>query len=630
MRALYALIEAVSKSADYWAPFVGACVLSLLLVPLCRKLSIALGMVDKPGPRRINKTPIPRAGGLAVFLAVTITLSMFAWVNGGKVGTIPADIAFRISALSGALVVLGFLDDKFSLPPKVKLAGQLVVAFAAHFWAGVGFAGTFPSIPGWLDCAVTVFWIVGAVNAFNLIDGLDGLASGLSLIACVGITGSLFFVKRPGDTIFYFAIAGACLGFLRYNFNPASVFLGDTGSMYLGFVISVLPLLTNSSDSLFVSIGVPLLAMGVPIFDTSLAIFRRTLRAFLRHKENADCGNGKVMQADADHLHHRILRQVSSQKTAAFVLYAMAAALVGTGLFGLLLKNRAVALYIVVFVIGVAVIFKDMQRIELWDAGRLLSLAAHDRSLRNFRRMRVLAVPIMVIADTVILFVSWLATMGILGVDISWDEFHRGVPLFVGCTFAMFVLTGVYRVAWGRAMVVNYLRLFAACILGSLGGAVLAISAGVALPRLSAFTALFCSSSILLAMSIRFVRVAVRDIFYALGRVQLRDSSATRVIAYGAGLRYSAFRREIIRSTGHDTRLLVGLLDDDPLLIGRYIGGLRVYGALHTAAKAVAELKADEIVITCQVSPERAAEIAAYLKPIGVSVSIWTCAEQKL
>ena len=630
MRALYALVEAFSKSADYWLPFFASCALALTLVPLCRKLAISLGMVDKPGPRRINTSPIPRAGGLAVFLAVSATLAGTAWLSGGRIGSIPAAIAFKISAVAGAFVALGFLDDKFSLSPKAKLLGQVLLAFAAHFWAGIGFAATFPGIPGWLDCAATVFWITGAVNAFNLIDGLDGLASGLSLIACIGISGSLFFVKRPGDTVFYFILAGACLGFLRYNFNPASVFLGDTGSMYLGFMVSVLPLLTNSSDSLFVSIGVPLLSMGVPIFDTSLAIFRRTLRASLRKQENADSGNAKVMQADADHLHHRILRQVSSQRTAAFVLYAMAAALVMTGLFGLLLKNRAVALYIVVFVIGVAVIFKDMQRIELWDAGRLLSLAAHDRSLRNFRRMRVLAVPIMVMADCSMLFIAWLATMGILGIEISWAEFHRGVPLFVGCTFVMFVATGVYRVAWGRAMVVNYMRLFAACILGSLGGAVLAILAAVALPRISAFTALFCSSSILLAMSVRFVRVAVRDIFYAIGRVRLRDSTSTRVIAYGAGLRYSAFRRELIRGTGLDTRLLVGLLDDDPLLVGRYIGGLRVYGPLHTAEKAVAELKADEIVITCQVSPARAAEIAAYLKPLGVSVSIWSCAEHRL
>ena len=630
MRVLYALVDAVAKSANYWMPLAASCILTLALVPLCRRLSVALGMVDEPGPRRINKTPIPRAGGLAVYIAVTVTLGCISIIDGGKIGTIPQAVGFRLSALATALVAVGFLDDKFSLSPKVKLLGQVAVAFAAHYWADVGFSGTFPAIPAWLDCALTVFWIVGAVNAFNLIDGLDGLAAGLSLIACLGIAGSLFFVKRPGETVFYFVIAGACVGFLRYNFNPASVFLGDTGSMYLGFMVSVLPLVTNSSNSLFVSVGVPLLAMGVPIFDTSLAILRRTLRAVLRRKENVDCGNGKVMQADADHLHHRILRQVSSQRTAALVLYAMASVLVLTGLFGILLKNRAVALYIVVFVVAVAVIFKDMRRIELWDAGMLLSLAAHDRSLRNFRRMRVLAVPIMVIADTAALFAAWLVTMGILDVEISWDEFHRGVPLFVGCTFIMFVATGVYRVAWGRAMVVNYVRLFAAATLGSLGAAVLAISAGVNVPRISAFTALFCSSSILATMSLRFARAVVRDMFYSLGRIRLRDTSAVRVIAYGAGLRYKAFRRELIRGTGRDKRLLVGLLDDDPLLKGRYVGGLRVYGPLHTAAKAAAELKADEIVITCEVAPGRAEEIAAYLKPAGVRVSLWSCTEQEL
>ena len=630
MRALYSFIEAVSRSAQYWGAFLGALALTLLLVPACRRLSIAFGMVDMPGPRRINKSPIPRAGGLAVFLSVTATLVVLAFCSNGHIGSIGDRTMWRMISLSAVLVAVGFADDKFSLPPKVKLLGQLLVAAGAHLWAGVGFAAAFPVIPGWLDCVLTVFWIVGAINAFNLIDGLDGLASGISLIACLGISGSLFFVNRPGETLVYFALAGGCLGFLRYNFNPASVFLGDTGSMYLGFMISTLPLVTNSSDSLFVSVGVPVLAMGVPIFDTSLAIIRRTIRAALWREERVECGNGKVMQADADHLHHRILRRVSSQRTAAFILYAMAAALVLTGILGLALENRAVGLYIIVFVLGVVVVVRDMRRVELWDAGRLLSLAAHDHSLRNFRRIRLLAVPISVAADVSALFLAWAATMSITGMTISWSSFHRGVPLFVGCSFAAFVVAGVYRVVWGRAAVLDYARLACACLAGSLSAASLAIFVAYPLPRIAAFTALFASLALMLTVLVRLLRAIIRELFYGLGRLRMREDGASRVIAYGAGLRFAAFRREFVRRTGKDRRILVGILDDDPLLRGRSVGGIAVYGPLHKAADAVRDLHADTVVITCSLSPSRVREVADYLRPTGARIVHWSCEEREL
>ena len=228
----------------------------------------------------------------------------------------PNAIVWRLIALSGAIVAVGLADDKFSLPPLVKLAGQVAVALGAFFWCGVGFRSVsfFSEIPAWLDCAMTVLWIVGAINAFNLIDGLDGLATGLALIASVGMGGSQAFIGSPQSMLVHCAFAGGCLAFLRYNFNPASVFLGDAGSMFIGFFLSTVPLLMKSGDSLFVSIGVPLLAMGVPIFDTSLAIIRRSIRAVLSREQNgSDEGNTHVMQADTEHLHHRILRQFVSQ-----------------------------------------------------------------------------------------------------------------------------------------------------------------------------------------------------------------------------------------------------------------------------------------------------------------------------
>ena len=281
------LLDVLQKTAPYWGLFLCAFLLGLVLTPICRELARKCGMVDAPSARRINKVPTPRAGGLAVFLSVTAALAAYMLVTGARLSPLfPNEVIWRMMGLSAALVVVGLADDKFGLPPVVKLAGQVAVALGAFFWCHAGFRTMplFADMPAWLDCILTAFWIVGAINAFNLIDGLDGLASGLALIAAIGMGGSLVFIGYPQATLVYLAFAGACLAFLRYNFHPASVFLGDTGSMYLGFTLSTLPLLTKAGDSFFVSLGVPLLAMGVPIFDTSLAIIRRTVRAVLAHE----------------------------------------------------------------------------------------------------------------------------------------------------------------------------------------------------------------------------------------------------------------------------------------------------------------------------------------------------------
>ena len=197
------------------------------------------------------------------------------------------------------------------------LIGQLSIASMVYFWCGISFRSVLPMLPWWIDFPFTVFWIVGAVNAFNLIDGLDGLASGLAVIAATGMAGSLFFLESPGQMFLYLAFIGSLLGFLRYNFNPASIFLGDTGSMFLGFFLSTMPLATNTSGSFLVGIGVPLLAMGVPIFDTALAIVRRTVRALIKKESNSDRGGTKLMQPDSDHIHHRLLRRFVSQRKTA-------------------------------------------------------------------------------------------------------------------------------------------------------------------------------------------------------------------------------------------------------------------------------------------------------------------------
>ncbi len=611
----------------YAVTFVLALALTLLLTPIVRGLNRRMGMVDKPDARRINKVPIPRGGGLALFLGVVGSylvmwgFSSFPFVAAAAYG--------KLILLAAGIVLLGLVDDKFSLPPKVKLLGQVVIAVLTWAWVGLGFRDIFPVMPVWLDGIVTVFWIVGAVNAFNLIDGLDGLASGLALIATVGMAGALILTGRPTATLFYFAFAGGLLGFLRYNYNPASVFLGDCGSMFIGFVLSALPLLSHEPNSYLVSVGVPLLAMGVPIFDTSLAILRRTTR----HLLNRGASDGQVMTADKDHLHHRILRAVGlNQRKAAWILYLFAFLLVGIGFVGMVLRSRSGGLWLLALTIAAIVIFRDIARIELFDIGRLLNTMAHDRRVSTRRRLAHLEVPLWVVFDIVVISLVYLLVCKSLSLDVNRTMIMRAWPIRVLLVFVCLVGFRVYQTIWSRAMMTNYLALAGACILGTLLGSVIVYYH----PRLNSemlvpFTFEFAALLILVLSFARLFRSAVRDVFYVVDGSRLKvESETSRILVYGAGLRYRSFRRELVRRAATRNRLIVGIIDDDLTLRGRYIGGVQVIGPLLQAPMIVRETKADTVVIVCELSPDWLDIVLKTLKPTGVRVTLFNLNESEI
>lgn len=623
----------VGATWRYWGVFFLALLLALLLTPPCRDLAHRLGMVDQPGPRRINKTPVPRAGGLAVFFAANLALVGLVLLTGRDVCAVfPVPLMLRLVTLAGCLVALGLADDKWSLHPLVKLAGQVTVAFAAFAWCGVSFRTLVPWLPVWADAAATVFWIVGAINAFNLIDGLDGLAAGLALIAALGMSGALFFLGVPANMLPYLALAGACLGFLRYNFNPASVFLGDTGSMFLGFFLATMPLLTQTADSLFVSLGVPLLAMGVPIFDTSLAIIRRSVRALLKIEEHGAAeGQTRVMGADADHLHHRLLRTTLSQKSAARALYLLAIFLVVVGLGGVLLKNRATGLFIVAFLVAAVVVVRDMERVELWDVGRLLADVDRNRDPRRLRLRTALIVPLQIVYDIASLVVVWALAQILLRHPISARAFHVGVPVFVVPVFFALVLAGVYRTVWSRAQVSDFAAVVGAAFAGSAVSLAAIILFGLDVPGRAPLAFIYASLAVFPLVGVRLLRETVRDGFYALERIRLAsDPAVQNLLVYGAGLRFRAFRRELVRSTGRNRRIIVGILDDDPALRGRRVAGIPVVGSLADAESAVRDLSVDAVVIACQQDSARREVAVRLFRRLGLVVTLWSCEETVL
>ncbi len=630
------------KVLPFLVVFLSAFLLTLVLTPLVREVNRRLGMVDKPDPRRINKVPIPRAGGVALFVGLFGSFLLYASFAdlrsfGTGVGLHPT----RMAILAGSIFVLGLLDDKFSLPPKVKLLGQIAVAFATWLWGDLGFHTLWPEMPKVVDCVITVFWIIGAVNAFNLIDGLDGLASGIALIAVLGMAISLIFVGMPQETLFHFAFAGALVGFLRYNYNPASIFLGDSGSMLIGYLVSTLPLATQAPNSFLVSVGVPVLAMGVPIFDTFLAILRRSIRHLILKRENrqaADGDSGQVMTADHDHLHHRILRATGlNQRKTAWILYLMALAAVLFGISGIVFKSRSAGLWIVAFGAAIVIIFRDMARVELFDAGRLLASVAHDKAASVRRRWAKLAIPLYVTLDIAAITAAFFVMCYVMQIPVSRASLRVALPIRLVASFASLVLFRTYVTVWSRAMTSNFVRLGAACALGSVLGTVGIYYAPTIMPddvatsTVVGYTLVCFFVTFLLVAMTRLARPVIRDAFYSIDCSRLKGrKDISRVLVYGAGLRYRSFRRELVRKASANDRIVVGLLDNDILLRGQYIGGIKVYGTLLEAPEIINELNVDAVVVACEVSDQWIKIIKETLAPTGVKVTHFNFTEKEI
>lgn len=626
----------VAKSVHYVVAFSGALALTLLLTPLVREMNRRMGMVDRPDPRRINKVPIPRGGGLALFAGVLVSYSVFALVTGRpplQGDGLPESVYWKLSLISAGVVALGFADDKWSLPPKVKLAGQVLAALLCWWWTGLGFSRLWPALPAWADCLLTVFWITGAINAFNLIDGLDGLASGIAFIATLGMAGTLFIIENPQAALFHFAFAGGLLGFLRYNYNPASVFLGDSGSMYIGFTLAVLPLVSQMHNSFLVSAGVPILAMGVPIFDTALAIFRRSIRRLMRRREASDAGKGSVMTADADHLHHRLLRAMGlSQRKAAWTLYGATAAAVALGLVAMAMRSRTAGLWLLAVAAASVVVFKNMARIELYDAGRLLNSVARDRSTSSRRKMARLSVPVYLACDLALLIGIFFLVMRLEHIRGRVIDIRLSLLIHVFTTFVFLTLAKVYRTVWSRAMMSNFIRLALACAFGAaVAGAAVSFAPTIHLVGKTGFMFSYALLSFVALAGLRIFRPAARDFFYAIDCGRLRSrKDVSRILVYGAGLRYRAFRRELVRNTSANERIIVGIIDDDILMRGQYIGGIRIEGTLSEAPEIINRLNIDSVVVAFAASEERLEVVRKMLAPTGVKVTRFSFSESPL
>ena len=290
-------------------------VLSLLLTPLVRHYCRRYGIVDQPGARKVHLNPTPRAGGIAIALSFLISYGiLFALgANAGQlIWSARGDIA-RLIPAAFLIFLVGLADDFSGLMATPKLALETVAAaFAYQAGVHVSAVGGHP-LPHWLSLPVTVFWLLACTNAVNLIDGLDGLAAGLGIFATATALGAALIQHNIGLALAVVPLLGALLGFIRYNFNPATIFLGDSGSLFIGFLLGCLGVFWSQKSATLLGMTAPLIVLAVPLLDTSLSIVRRLLR------------KKPIFSPDRGHIHHRLLDRGLKPRAAVLVLYACCA-----------------------------------------------------------------------------------------------------------------------------------------------------------------------------------------------------------------------------------------------------------------------------------------------------------------
>lgn len=310
----------MSVSFLYISGFVIALVLALVLTPLVKKFAFAVGAIDKPNHRKVHTRIMPRLGGLAIYVAFAAgLLILLPFVPDGLFDNSDLNLVRAMLAGGTLIVLIGALDDRFELSAKIKLVGQLAAASIVVFgfdvkinFVNIPFGESMQFIAEWISIPLTIFWIVGVTNAINLIDGLDGLASGVSGIAIGTILVMASLMGFEPIILMSALLLGGIIGFLFFNFHPAKIFMGDSGSLFLGFSLAMMSMLAFKQVTI-VSFVTPLLIIGVPLSDTFFAIVRRLIN------------KKPIFAPDKGHLHHCLRELGFSHRKTVLIIYAIAA-----------------------------------------------------------------------------------------------------------------------------------------------------------------------------------------------------------------------------------------------------------------------------------------------------------------
>ena len=595
-------------------PLFGCC-LSVLLTRVCIRVLPRLGYVDKPGGRHIHEHAVPRGGGIAVILAFFTALGFYALHS-----PLPEsrELLARLLVPAALLGALGIVDDRRELKSKLKLAVQIVVALIVWFNMDCDYTILGWPVPWFLSLALTVGWVIVILNAFNLIDGLDGLASGLAIVSagCMAI----WFLPAGGhvpEAMSMLILAGTCFGFLRYNFHPARIFLGDTGSTFLGLIFAITGLSTIDRAVTATSLLLPLLAIGVPLFDVVLAIWRRSARKLL------DPHSGGIMDGDQDHLHHRLLRETRKQTTTALLMYLIGCGFAAAALLLLFLRHSTLAIGYILLLLGVLIAIRQLAGVELYASARLIR-----NGLIKPRRGLLI--------NLVHPFIDFFL-IGVSFVTACWTTCGTAgnLQIFL-CTFGplalLLCLSGTYRVYWLRAGINDYCRLKMLLLLGS----VLACSLlflleyrnmaqlySIDLRQFIGGSIVFSALNVLLIVGERLLIHYAEWFWFRKLDLQHQASDRLRLLIYGGGLNCRVFISTLYcAQKSGDREQIVGIIDDDPVLAGLHVYGFPVFGDSRQFEEVYEKQPFDKLLVTTRGDdPEKMRQLAEFCRRRRVILS---------
>ncbi len=620
--------------AKYPIIFLTGLISALLLTPLWMRLAPAWGFMDQPGGRKIHRSPVPRGGGVAMFIgfhAVCAVVFLVPWKP--FAGQVSIDWWYRFLVVSSMVFALGLADDRFGLRPMIKLGIQTGIGVGAYIlqMRVQNVLGT--SLPVWADLALTVIWFVMLMNAFNLIDGIDGLATGIALIAALGIGVSLVFRKAPGDVLLLIGFAGVCLGFLRYNFYPASVFLGDTGSLFAGFTLGALALSTNSKGTTIAGIGVPLLAVGVPLFDSLLAVWRRSIRRMMI-APGSDMALPRVSEADSDHIHHRLLRRGHGHDRVAILLYGFTLFLTVAGILASIFHDRALGIMALTLMAAAYTAFRHLAWIELRESGNVLLRGIRRPMRRNRTLLYYLAIDVVILNAAFVL--SMILVDGPHGSATSSlkQMWLRTAPIGVFLPFLFLILFRAYTRVWYLARVSEYLSAGFAVIIGVLSAfAFTLITTGSDMNRhqLLIFYLLYAGMAAPVVVTARAAVRVVQDLMNWRGRISgAGGDHGPRALVYGASHRTTLFLRQQQSVESHDhtpSVEVIGLISKDDAIQGHFVHGIKVLGDLEALPALVTLHRINRIYLVEPMRDDEERVFRASMAHLPVQLIRWSISE---
>ncbi len=570
---------------------------SALLTVVVRSLAHRIGHVAKPKSDRWHKRPTALLGGAAIFAAVVVMSLLFVDLNREAV---------VILAASALLFVVGLVDDLLNIRPYQKLIGQLIGATAI-----ISFGMRLP-LTGYelVDIWITVFWLVGITNAINLLDNMDGLAAGIATIAAASLAAGLYMNGQTAEAVLVSIFIGALVGFLIFNFNPASIFMGDCGSMFVGFFLASSVLLSDTggrSRGIFSILAVPVLILFVPIFDTTFVTLIRKL------------WGRKASQGGRDHTSHRLVALGLSERLAVLMIYAFALAAGALSLLVSRLETTQSLAVIATFTIVLAIAGVYLSKVRVYDE-RQEDLASQNNAVFAFLvdvsyKRRIFEVFLDAMLITLSYYAAYVMLFGAFESSGNWDLFIKTLPLLVVLKLFAFLSAGVYRGLWRYTSIGDIITFGKGAILGT----VLSVVAVLVLYRFENFSrAVFVLDGIILLFALVGSRMAFRLI-----REVLPMPNATvgrRTLIYGAGDGGEMVLREI-RNNANINLLPVAFIDDDRMKRDKLINGLKVYEGNGTLETICRENDIEEILISFRdASPVKLAEIRELCRDLNVGL----------